>query len=333
MPPSGPYDREAEVPANRARSRPSREPAWDWDFETDGSLALAPRPRPEPADAAEAPAGSALKRSPTSVSVPPMSWPQAPGLATRAALREQERARARRARRITALLVVAVVSLVTLGLTAFGTGGAELTVTTGPAPAERLLPSGPPRPQVIAMHDTLRLQLPADQDRGTAIAFPGAGAAALALAGLGTQANAGLLGRVRQRLFGENASAVRYYVLDDGPGPQTGGLDVGAPVDTDVYAPVDGTVIAIVERVVDRKPYGVRIDIQPSGNPGYVVAVSNVARDPALTVGSTVVAARTKIGRVIDLSAVERAALARYTQDKGQHVHLEVHTAASLVTP
>jgi hypothetical protein len=36
---------------------------------------------------------------------------------------------------------------------------------------------------------------------------------------------------------------------------------------------------------------------------------------------------------VIDLSGVERAGLARYTQDNGQHVHIEVQPATSLTTP
>jgi len=64
-----------------------------------------------------------------------------------------------------------------------------------------------------------------------------------------------------------------------------------------------------------------------------VVALSNLRADPALTVGSTVSAGRTKIGRLIDLSSVEQAALARYTHDKGQHAHIEVHAASSLATP
>jgi hypothetical protein len=41
----------------------------------------------------------------------------------------------------------------------------------------------------------------------------------------------------------------------------------------------------------------------------------------------TVLAAKTPLGRVVDFSDVERAALASYTQDSGQHVHLEVHAA------
>ena len=232
-----------------------------------------------------------------------------------------------------ALVVIAAVALITLLLTAFGTGGTTTLGMTGPAPAQRLLPSGPPRPQIVAMHDTLRIQLPIDQARVTAIGYHAAGPGTLPLQAVGTQANAGLLGRLKHRLFGENRSGLRYYLLEGGVGAQMSGLDVGAPVDTDVYAPTDGTVIAISDQVLNGKRYGVRIDIQPSGTPGLVVTLSNLRADPALTVGSTVAAARTKVGRIVDLSSVERAGLARYTQDKGQHVHIEVRMATSLVTP
>ena len=124
-----------------------------------------------------------------------------------------------------------------------------------------------------------------------------------------------------------------YYVIAGGVGPSTGGLDVGAPVDTDVYAPVDGTVIALNDRIIDGERHGVTIDLQPSGSPDVVVSVANITPDPALTVGSSVSAARTKIGRVIDLSAVEEAGLAEFTQDRGQHVSMSVRPAASLATP
>jgi murein DD-endopeptidase MepM/ murein hydrolase activator NlpD len=261
-----------------------------------------------------------------------MAWPQAPGLATRAAHRERERARARRARRIAALIVVASVALVTLLLTAFGSGASQET-TTGPAPAGRLLPSGPPQPQVVAMLDSLRIQLPIAQGRVTAIGYHAAGPEAIGLEPVGEQLNAGLFTRMVDKLFGQSSSGLGFYLLDGGVGPQTGGLDVGAPIETDVYAPVDGTIIAISDEVMNGKAYGVRIDIQPSGNPGYVVTVSYLTPDPSLTVGTTVEAARSKIGRVIDLSAVESAELARVTQDKGQHVHVEVHPATSLITP
>lgn len=230
------------------------------------------------------------------------------------------------------LVVIASVALVTLLLTAFGSGATEQTAT-GPAPAGRLLPSGPPQPQVVAMLDSLRVQLPIAQGRVTAVGYHAAGPEALPLEPVGEQLNAGLFTRVIDKLFGQSSAGLGYYLLDGGTGTQTGGLDVGAPVETDVYAPVDGTVIAISDYVVNGRTFGARIDVQPSGNPGYVVTVSYLTADPSLTVGTTVEAARSKIGRVIDLSEVEQAELAQFTQDKGQHVHLEVHPATSLTTP
>src|SRR5919106_1208287 len=184
---------------------------------------------------------------------------------------------------------------------------------------------------VVALVSLVTLLL--NQSRVTAIGYHASGTTTLPLQPVGSQANAGLFGRIVQRLFGQSGSGIRYYLIGGGVGPQTGGLDIGAPVRTDVYAPVDGTVIAISDQVVNGRAYGVRIDIQPSGDPDVVVALTNLRPDPALTVGSTVSSGRTKIGRLIDLSSVEQAALAEYTHDKGQHVHIEVHAASALATP
>jgi len=52
----------------------------------------------------------------------------------------------------------------------------------------------------------------------------------------------------------------------------------------------------------------------------------------ALTVGTAVVSGATKLGRVADLAAIERQALARYTNDSGNHVTIEVRTAPILPT-
>jgi murein DD-endopeptidase MepM/ murein hydrolase activator NlpD len=329
MPGTRLYDREHETPANAGKVIDLWSTESDWEFETLGALALQPRAL----EVAEDPPRRLLA-SGTSVTVPRMAA-QAPRLParTRDRRREDARAKTRRARRIAALVLVAVVSLVTLVLTAFGTGAPTTVSFTGPAPANRLLPSGPPRPQVVAMQDTLRIQLPINQSRITAIGYHASGTGALALEPVGTQANAGLVDRLLHKLFGESGSDLHYYLLDGGVGPQTSGLDVGAPVETDVYAPVDGSVIAVTDQVLSGRAYGVRIDIQPSGNPGVFVSLENLRADPALKVGSTVRAGRTKIGRVLDLSNVERAGLARYTQDNGQHVHLEVHAATSIASP
>jgi murein DD-endopeptidase MepM/ murein hydrolase activator NlpD len=180
------------------------------------------------------------------------------------------------------------------------------------------------------MQDSLRIQLPVNQSRVTALGYHATGTGALPLEPVGTRANAGLAERVFRALFGSSGSDVRYFMLEGGVGTGTGALDVGAPVETDVYAPVDGSVIAITDHIVNGQAYGVSIQIQPSGTPGVIVTLENLRADPGLTVGSTVSAGKSKIGRVIDLSQVERAGLARYTQDKGQHVHLEVHPAPGL---
>ncbi len=317
-----PYDHEA---TRAARGR-NRADDWDWPL-SHGALALEWE---EPDDEPVPEAGRHLNLVETSGTVLRMARPEAVGLAARAALREKERAKVRRARRLAALVVIGAVAVIVLLLTAFaGSSGKTVSEATGPAPAQRLLPSGPPRPQVVAVHDTLRLQLPINQARVTAIGYHASGATALPLDPVGSQANAGIFGRLGQRLFGSDGSGVRYYQLEGGTGPRTGGLDVGAPVGTDVYAPLDGTVIAISDRILDGVPHGKQIEIQPAGNPSIVVLLTNLDADPALSVGSTVVAARSKLGRLIDLSAVEGAGLARYTQDEGQHVHIEARRAST----
>lgn len=278
---------------------------------------------------------SVLKERLGSGTVRRMAVPQARRLPVRndrALRRADARARARRARRTALLALLSIALLVAVLVTAF-TGGKSSPGVAGPAPAKRLLPAGPPLPQVVALHESLRILLPVSQTRITAIGYHAAGAGALPLEPVGTRANAGFFTRLARRLFGGGGSGLRYYLLDGGTGPGTGGLDVGAPAGTDVYAPVDGTVIAIADRIVNGQRYGVTIDIQPSGSPDLVVTLANLRPDGALTVGSSVSAARTKVGRIIDLSAVEANGLARYTQDKGQHVHIDVHPAASLATP
>jgi hypothetical protein len=331
------YDQEHEAPAGRGNVVDLWGVEEDWEFPTQGALALVPEPARPLAETPEAsePVPFGLKALATFVTVPRMATTEAPGFAARARQRQRDeaRAKARRARRTAALVVIACGCLVALLLTAFGRGDAAVPTITGPAPASRLLPAGPPRPQIVATQESLRIQLPIDQSRVTAIGYHASGTQALPLEPVGTQANAGLVERIFRRLFGSSGSDVHYYMLEGGVGAETGGLDVGAPVETDVYAPVDGSVIAITDNVVNGTVYGVRIDIQPSGSPGVVVSLSNLRADPALTVGSTVSSGTTKIGRVIDLSGVERAGLARYTQDNGQHVHIEVQPATSLTTP
>lgn len=252
------------------------------------------------------------------------------GFAARAELRDRARARSRRVRRLLLAAVLGAIALA-LSILALDSGSASRSV---PIPqAERLLPAGPPSPQVLAFQGGLRIYLPISETRVTAVGYHAVGDGALALDPVGTQANAGVFTRLFNRFFGEEEGGIRYYLLGGKGGPGTAGLDVGAPVGTDVYAPVDGTVIGVSDRILSGQVYGVRVDIQPAGSPGLVVTLTNLEADDSLTVGSSVAAARTKLGSVLDLSSVERAALADYTQDEGQHVHVEVHPTASLSLP
>jgi murein DD-endopeptidase MepM/ murein hydrolase activator NlpD len=218
----------------------------------------------------------------------------------------------------------------TLLLTAFGGGSNADLQSAAPARAARLAPAGTPRPEVVAIYDSLRLQLPIAQSRVTAIGYHGGTEGSLPLAPVGTQVNQGLFGRLFHKLFGGDSGSVRWFQLPGGLGASTSSLDIGAGAGTDVYAPVDGTVVGLHDLILDGRSYGQRIEVQPNSAPSIVVTVSHLRADPSLTVGSAVVASTSRLGTLLDFSAVERQSLARYTQDAGNHVSVEIHPAATL---
>jgi hypothetical protein len=267
-----------------------------------------------------------LKAAPTSATVPAMS---APRPRPRQRVRRQERAVARRGRRIAILVLLAAVLVPTLLLTAFGGGSADLR-PAAPALAARLAPAGTPTPQVVAIYGNLRLQAPIAQERVTAIGYHGGTEGALALTPVGSQVNQGAFGRLFHKLFGGGSGDVRWYQLRGGLGPSTSSLDIGAAAGSDVYSPVDGTVVGLHDLILDGRPYGQKLEIQPTGSPSIVVTVSHLRADPSLTVGSAVVASSSRLGTLLDFSAVEKQSLARFTQDAGNHVSVEIHPAATL---
>jgi len=300
---------------------------WDWAQDTDGSLAL---DRHElwfdfGSESEQQTSQRRLSAAPGSVSVPPMQ----PAPAYRRPQRRPS-STVRRARRRALLTVLGLGLFVVLVLSAFRSGGSSAIGASVPASASRLLPAGPPEPLVIAVHDSLRVQLPVNQRNVTAIGYHAAGDDALPFDPLGHQANEGLFARAFHRIFGGGGSGLSYYQLGGGDGPSTGSLNVGAAPGTDVYSPVDGTVVGLRSYVLDGKEYGSVVDIQPAGEPSVVVSVSHIRPDPALAVGSDLSAGSSKVGNVIDFSGVERLALARYTQDAGNHVEIELHSATSL---
>jgi hypothetical protein len=218
---------------------------------------------------------------------------------------------------------------VILLMSAFG-GSNGAVQAPAPASASRLLPAGPPQPEVIARLGALHIQLPVSQSRVTAIGFQGGSDGALALSPLGSQANQGILRRLLHKIVGGANSAPRWYQLPGGQGPATSSVDVGAAPGTDVYSPADGVIVAIDDVVLNGRTYGSRIDIQPATAPSLTVSVSHVKVDPALTVGTPVTAGGSKLGSIVDFSHAEQQALSHYTNDAGNHVELEVHPSASL---
>ncbi|HST26401.1 MAG TPA: hypothetical protein VLJ76_10445 [Gaiellaceae bacterium] len=202
---------------------------------------------------------------------------------------------------------------------------------SGPGLGHTTDPNGPPLAQIVATENTnLQIQLPISQSAVTAIGYHGTDGQSLELTPVGRQANEGILTRMVHWLFGGGGSGPTYYEFGGAGGPSTGALDIGAAAGTDVYSPVFGTVVSIGTYVLDGKQYGNTIEIQPTQEASVVVVVTRLRADPSLTVGESVSAGLSKIGTVIDLSAVERQTLASVTHDAGNHVTLEVDPAPSL---
>ena len=187
-------------------------------------------------------------------------------------------------------------------------------------------------PIVVARAGALPIKLPVARAAVTAIGYH-AVSDAIALSPEGTQVNEGLLARLFHSISGSSGSGLNYYELSGGTGTGNGALDIGAAPGTDVYAPVDGKVVQVGPYVVNGRARGVRVDIRPDTDATVIVSMTRIAGDPTLKIGSTVQASRTRVGSIIDLSKLEKQKLAQYTQDAGNHVTIEVHSAAIAIVP
>lgn len=245
--------------------------------------------------------------------------------------RQTARARARRrraqqrARLVAVLVVVGALAVVTLALTAFGSGG-----DTAARPGTPTVPAtlGPPAPQVVASFGNQRLQLPVAQGAVTAVGFRDSRDGALTLDPAGQQANEGLLLRLWRRIAGSPDAGPIWYQLSGDTGPGTTVVAVGAAPGTDVYAPVDGTVVGISDFMIDGRAVGSRIDIRPREAPSVFVSLTHLRPDPVLTVGSSVLASTSRLGTVADVAPFERQALAEHAREHGNNVSIAVYPAA-----
>jgi hypothetical protein len=242
-----------------------------------------------------------------------------------ARLRERRRRAQRRARRLVILSALAVLGIVTLLLTAFGTGG-----SSGPEPASlAAVPASSdaavrPTPQALATIGNLGIQLPVAAASLTAIGFHGSSDGSLPLQPVGRQANEGLLARLWRHIAGNGRDWPRWYQLEGGP-PGTNILDVGTPPGTDVYSPVAGSVVAVTKLVIGGKRVGSRIDVRPTRAPSVWVSVTNVRPDPSIALGTPVLAATSNLGTAVNVAAVEEQALASHAANGGNNVSISVY--------
>lgn len=222
--------------------------------------------------------------------------------------------------------IVGVLALVTLLLTAFGSGtpqsnASSLAPVIAPVDVR-------PLPQVLATAGNLRIQMPVAPGSLTAVGFHSSRNGALAMQPVGRQANSGVLARLWRRIAGAPRTNTVWYQLGGPSGPGTHVLDVGAAAGTPVYAPVGGSIAAITDVMLGGRKLGKRIEIRPSSAPSVIVSLSHLRLDPSLTVGMPVLAGVTRVGAVVDVSSVERQAIARHAADRGNNVAIEVHPGA-----
>jgi hypothetical protein len=88
---------------------------------------------------------------------------------------------------------------------------------------------------------------------------------------------------------------------------------------------VKGSVIAVSDLVIGGKRVGSRIDLRPSEAPSVMVSVENVKPDPAIVVGTPVLAATSKLGTAVDIASVEKQALAAHAPEGGNNVSIAVY--------
>ena len=199
---------------------------------TDGALALdrhelwdEPQERRRRVVSQAGPPSARLK-GPQGLATVPLMVPPATQLRVREA-RRQRQEKERNRRRFAVVAAFSLVAVVTGLLAAFGGSGGTPNAGPAPASASRLLPGGPPQPEIIANIGSLHLQLPVDQSRVTALGYQGGSEGSLALSPVGTQANQGLLRRLARTVFGSATGGPRWFQLPGGEGPATSAIDVG----------------------------------------------------------------------------------------------------------
>ena len=210
-----------------------------------------------------------------------------------------------------AVLAVAVIVAIVFAVTGGdGSGDAAVGSVASPVPPSGIAATATaPQRVVMARSGRLEVVLPVSEKQVTAVYFRAAGDPG----GIAMTPASSLPHAVTQE---ESTS-----------GAALAAVDVGAPAGSVVYSPVDGVVTAVSPYRVLGSPEVLSMVITPSGMPDVAVNVTHVEPGPdgaVPQVGSAVGAGRTVLGRVRDMSRVETPAIARYTNDAGNHVTVEL---------
>lgn len=210
--------------------------------------------------------------------------------------------------------------------------------TTAPAGVEvarASVPAADPTP-VFAAHRSLKLRLPVAIENLTEVGFHQASydyalklTTPLPDADMGdAKADKSTHRDPSKQQKGDDAvlvgSVLRMW--RDRPGKPDTAADIGADPGSPVFAPVDGTVVLVKKYDLYNKYEDVQIHIQPDGFPRLDVVVIHFY-EPSVKAGDRVEAGVTRIGRVRKLSDKINLQLRSYTNNGGNHVHLQVNDA------
>lgn len=228
----------------------------------------------------------------------------------RAARRRPPLRRDRRAL-ISAAIPVAFVAVLALVMGVMGRNDQAATApVASPVPSPDLGSGARPPELVIARADGVQVHIPVDPGRVTAMAFHPIDDPS----GIAMSASAAV--HIHQASRAGRA------------GPDTAGLDVGAPAGTTVYAPVDGVIQGVSDYTLFGRVEGYEVDIAPAvAAGGMVLRLTHLDEPPngvRPVVGTPVRAGVTELGRVRDFSAVARQEIAKFTADSGNHVELSL---------
>jgi len=240
----------------------------------------------------------------------------------------------RRRIRFLAILVATVLAATAYGVTSLAdrstaqVTGTELLVAEQQAAGGPVDSNGPTYP-VIARLDDRNLVLPVAAGNVTIIAFnPLLDERGIPLTPIGTQANGGVVSRLLGAIF-PSASSINYYVIK-GEGralDKTGSVDIGAAAGTPIVAPVSGVVTGVTEYLLYGKYQDIQIDIAPDGLGDATLSILFVD-EPAVTIGQTIEAGKTQLGKVRAPAGELGARIAELTHDSGSHIHIEVMRGA-----